>query len=196
MYSSKCVISMTIMHLFQLMCELMRPTPEWGPLKRSNRTGIYNAEMLWSQTSYELVDWTGKLYLPQTILLARTPAGSTYNVTSVENYTGQVPVILNVNKTNQRLLRPPGISRQISQSMSDLEVPGEGHGRPRHTSGSVPNLAAAKKSSALAHVASVATRTASSMANVASAMTSHMRTDKASIEQQQPSSTSQAESIV
>ena len=113
------------------MRELMRPTPEWGPLRRSNRTGIYKGDMMFNQT-VELVDWSGRLYSPQTILLARTPAGSTYNVTSVENYTGQVPVILKVKDSKKRLLRPPGVERQISQSMSDLEVPAPD--RNRHTS--------------------------------------------------------------
>ena len=137
----------------------------------------------------ELVDWSGRLYSPQTILLARTPAGSTYNVTSVENYTGQVPVILKVKDSKKRLLRPPGVERQISQSMSDLEVPAPD--RNRHTSGSVPNLTASrsKKSAAMANMASIATRTASSMANVASALTSHVRGSKKSVDKEQPSPT-------
>ena len=128
----------------QLMKELMKPQPDWGPLKRTNRTGIYDIDL--TAPTYEFVDWAGRLYLPQTIMLARTPAGSTMNVTNVSNYSGPVPVILNVK--DKFLLSPSsprGLSRQLSQSTSDIEsnsspVGAAASTRKRITSGSVPNL--------------------------------------------------------
>ena len=88
------------------------------------------------------------------------------------NYTGPIPVILNV-PDNGRLGAP---KRQISVSMSELGPHLDG-ARDRRNAGSVPHLPqvglsarGSQKSSRIASVAHLADRTASSMANLASSL--------------------------
>ena len=124
----------------QLMKELGKPLPEWGPYYRKNRSGDYNIDL--TAQKLEFTDYTGRLYNPRTIMLARTPAGSSFNVTKVENYTGPVPVMLNINKDNSKRFLSPRtlLQRQQSQSMQNLQVP-LATSRGRIDSGSVPNIA-------------------------------------------------------
>ena len=153
---------------------------EWGPLLASDRKGtIYEDQ----DTDYGIDSppWhydpvTQRFIFPPTINLAQTPTGSTYNIAQVTNYTGPIPIVLNMPDSG-RLAAP---KRQVSVSMSELGPQHLAGGRPSRSgnTGSVPHLPhvglsrdrASQRSSRFASLAHMADKTASSMANLASSL--------------------------
>ena len=152
----------------------MKPQPDWGPLKKSDRTGMYDIDL--TASTFELVDWAGRLYNPETITQAKTSAGTTVNVATVTNYSGPVPVILNVK---ERFLSPTtvfGTSVQLPQTTttatvtqsagSSVDAPATSSTRQQTISGVVPTPRDASTGAAAGAAAPAAETTSSAPGQV------------------------------
>ena len=152
----------------------MKPQPDWGPLKKSDRTGMYDIDL--TASTFELVDWAGRLYNPETITQAKTSAGTTVNVATVTNYSGPVPVILNVK---ERFLSPTtvfGTSVQLPQTTttatatqsagSPVDAPATSSTRQQTTSGVVPKDGVSTGAAAAAAATTAAETTSSAPGQV------------------------------
>lgn len=113
--------------LKQLIRHVGSPADDWGPLQHSNRMGtFYEMETGTSDLSppwkYDPVTQT--FIFPESITLTRTPAGSMYNIAKVQNYTGPIPMILNVPDAGGLGLNLPPRKMKQSRSASNLAMLG------------------------------------------------------------------------